>query len=387
MSRYFSYLNSARQILSEYHGEEPFSSFLKKYFRQHPRFGSKDRRQVSQLCYGFFRLGKAWPGMPVEERIIAGLLLSTKEPTEILNTVKPQWMPFVTATIEEKLSVIRPTDPAPEIFPWKHDLSEGIVYEKFNESFFTQPDLFLRLRPGRENKVTNKLDNAGIKYDSPIEGCLALPITTKIEDLIALNHDAVIQDLSSQQTGKLLESIKDEIHDVWDCCAASGGKSIMAIDVLGKINLTVSDIRESILHNLRKRFREAGIRNYRQFVADLSQSRPDELTQTFDLVIADVPCTGSGTWGRTPEQLYYFQIEEVKRYAALQRKIVENAWHALKPGAYLLYITCSVFRKENEENIEYFCKNFPAELMRLEVLKGYERKADTLFAALLKKTS
>ena len=58
---------------------------------------------------------------------------------------------------------------------------------------------------------------------------------------------------------------------------------------------------------------------------------------------------------------------------------------ALKPGGHLLYITCSVFKKENEENVSFIKENFHFDLIKMEVLKGYDKKADTLFAALLKK--
>jgi len=59
MSRYFSYLNSTKGILSAYNGEEPFASFIKKYFAVHKKFGSRDRKQISHLCYCYFRLGNA----------------------------------------------------------------------------------------------------------------------------------------------------------------------------------------------------------------------------------------------------------------------------------------------------------------------------------------
>ena len=71
MSRYHSYINSAKQILELYKGDEPFASFLKKYFGANKKFGSKDRKQVSHLCYCFFRLGKTAMALQIEERPIA----------------------------------------------------------------------------------------------------------------------------------------------------------------------------------------------------------------------------------------------------------------------------------------------------------------------------
>lgn len=310
--------------------------------------GSTDRKQISQLCYSYFRLGKALPELPVEER-----LLAASAPD--LNTH--------------------------DIFPWQDELSEGIDYDQFSQSFLVQPDLFIRVRPGHEESVKAKLTNAGIKYESLTSSCIALPNSSKIENVIQLNKEAVIQDYNSQQIAGLLP----ELHQpaVWDCCAASGGKSLLVYDTIPNIHLTVSDIRENILMNLRKRFKEAGITNYKNFIADLTANTSKIQHLAFNLIVADVPCTGSGTWGRTPEQLFYFQKNKIDEYAVKQKKIVSSVIPTLQPGGYLLYITCSVFKKENEETVEYMQREHHLTLVQKKLLTGYDKKADTLFAALL----
>ena len=154
------------------------------------------------------------------------------------------------------------------------------------------------------------------------------------------------------------------------------------MDTLGNVELTVSDIRESILSNLKKRFSEAGITNYKSFVANL-QSKFTSPKSKFDLVIADVPCTGSGTWSRTPEQLYYFSTDRIGEYVTKQDKITSAVIPYIKPRGYLLYITCSVFRQENEDRVNDLVSRFPLNLIEMQLIKGYDKKADTLFSALL----
>jgi len=161
----------------------------------------------------------------------------------------------------------------------------------------------------------------------------------------------------------------------------------MAYDMDHGIELTVSDIRSSVLSNLKERFVKAGIKNYEPFVTDLTQPNLKLRSKNFELIICDAPCTGSGTWGRTPEQLYFFDEKKIKQYALLQKKIVSNIIPSLKIEGYLLYITCSVFKKENEEVAEFIKSNSGLELMKMELLRGYEQKADTMFAALFKKGS
>jgi 16S rRNA (cytosine967-C5)-methyltransferase len=389
MSRYYSHINSAKTILTAYSGTEPFASHLKKQFAANKKFGSKDRKQITQLCYCYFRLGNSLPDISVEEKLLAGLFLCSRSSNELLLHLKPEWNDVIEMNIEKKLALLNNVVDASSVFPFTNELSDGIDVDEFAFSHLQQPDLFLRIRPGRKDTVLHQLKAADVSFELLGDDTIALPNATKIEDLIMLNKDAAVQDYSSQRVGELLQNLTLQTSNlklsVWDCCAASGGKSIMAKDIVGDIDLTVSDVRESILVNLKKRFQEAGIKNYSSKVIDLAHSLFTIQHSPFDLIIADVPCSGSGTWGRTPEQLSFFQSSSIETYSALQKKIVSNTITQLKPNGYFLYITCSVLKKENEVNVEWMQEELKLQLVKQEVIKGYRYKADTMFAALLAK--
>jgi 16S rRNA (cytosine967-C5)-methyltransferase len=388
VSRFHSYINSARQIVEAYKGEEPFSSFLKKYYSANKKFGSKDRKQIAHLCYCYFRLGKVTI-TGIEERLLTALFICSSEPNEMLAALKPEWNEKVHLQVKEKISLLSISFSIQDIFPWSNQLSSGVTIEKFNQSFLSQPSLFIRIRPGYEVKVKEQLNADGIAFEEQSPNCLSFTNTTKLDDVLHLNRQAVIQDYSSQRVGALLQLIpipSSQPLVIWDCCAASGGKSIMAKDILGNVELTVSDIRESIINNLQKRFQEAGINKYKSFVADLTTGKHNMGANKPDLIIADVPCSGSGTWSRTPEQLYYFEPEKIETYSQLQKKIVTAAIPELKPGGYFLYITCSVFKNENEEVVNYIKEKFSLQEIKTVIIEGYGKKADTMFASLLKKT-
>ncbi|MGK2864194.1 MAG: Fmu (Sun) domain-containing protein [Chitinophagaceae bacterium] len=384
-------MNTATEIISSYKGDTVFALFIKKKFSGNKKYGSKDRKFISHLCYCFFRLGKAASTLPVDEAILAGLFLCSDESNEILKALRPGWNERMGKSPEEKFLLLNSEEPASglsieDVFPWKDDLNEGIEYKNFCKSFFIQPDLFLRLRPGKEKIVKQKLQKAGTEFTIIKDDCLALSNSSGIDKIIVLNKEAVVQDYNSQRVGEFLLPLRQEqTVKVWDCCAASGGKSIMAKDILGHIDLTVSDLRESILINLKKRFKEAGITNYKSFVADLSRPLAHNSQSSFDLIICDAPCTGSGTWSRTPEQLYFFDRGQLDRYVSLQKQIAFNTIPYLQPGGYFLYITCSVFKKENEEVVEYINNNSSLNFIRMELIKGYDKKADTMFAALFQR--
>lgn len=388
MSRYFSYLNTAVSLIRNYKGQEPLANHLKKFFSENKKIGSTDRKQISHLCYSYFRLGKALPGAAIEERIVAGLFMCSVEPNELLHHLRPEWNEKATADLTEKINILTSPLFFQDLFPFTQFLSEGIDTAAFAQSFLQQPNLFLRVRPGYLETVNKKLVAAGLAFMQ--EGnCIILPNNSKVEHVVAMNKEVVIQDYNSQQVGQFLSVIRQFIPNtklrVWDCCAASGGKSILAVDILGDIALAVSDIRDSILFNLKKRLAEAGIKNYHSFTADLSVKNNTLPGSTYDVIIADVPCSGSGTWSRTPEQLYFFDTEKIFYYSRLQKEIIVNIVDKLKPGGFLLYITCSVFKNENEEMTDYIQQQFKFQLIQQEVMIGYDKKADTMFAALFKK--
>ena len=234
--------------------------------------------------------------------------------------------------------------------------------------------------------MLSKLGKEQISFERVSDSCISLPNGTRLDDVIQLNKVAVVQDYNSQKVGELLEKgLYKENSKVWDCCAGSGGKSIMAFDLNPKIKLSVSDIRVSILANLKKRFNDAGISGYKEFVVDLSVPNAVQGDGSYDLVMADVPCTGSGTWGRTPEQLYYFEKNKISDYVSLQRKIVTNVVSKIKENGFLLYSTCSAFREENEDNLQFFKEHLGLEVEESSLLKGYDKNADTMFVALLRK--
>ena len=384
MSRFYSHLNTAKSVIKEYKGEMPLSAFLKTFFSNEKKYGSRDRKAIASLCYSYFRTGCAMQDLSIEEKILTGLFLSTYNGHELLQNEKPEWNHNIHKPIAEKLSLA--SFDVGQIFPFTQELSEGIEAKGFNTSFLIQPDVFIRVRPGKLELIKKKLAQAQINFEEVIESCLAVENGTKLESILDINKEAVIQDFNSQRVGELLP-INDlpKSPKVWDCCAASGGKSIMTHDLVSTMQLTVSDVRQSIIQNLHYRFNDAGIKGYNYFVADLTNPKslqPSLKDSLFDLVICDAPCSGSGTWSRTPEQLVFFQRKEITRFSNLQKSIAANAIPYLKKGGFFLYITCSVFEKENEEVVEFIQRQAGLTLIRTDLLAGYDRKADSMFAGL-----
>ncbi len=384
------YVRSAEQICSLYDGSLPLAAFLKQYFAQHKKFGSRDRKRISHLCYCYYRIGRAVTDLAFEERIRIALFLCQHTPAEWQELFEEEWIGQWHSSLEDRVHFVLQKFPAfsvTGIFAWQHRLNTD-TYDAvaFSLSHLVQPDLFLRLRPGNAEVVKQKLTAAHLFFENINEQCIALPNGTKVDDVLNIDREVVVQDHSSQRIAELLVAIDSkEYLQVWDCCAASGGKSILVQDIFSSVTLVVSDIRLSIIQNLRKRFDRAGIHTKHVFVADLSQPLSKNSVKDFDLVICDVPCTGSGTWGRTPEQLYFFSEEKIDVYAELQRKIVSHVLPHVKPGGYLLYSTCSVFSKENEDILTVLPAGI--EVVKMEWLKGYDRKADSMFAVLLRRTT
>lgn len=383
--RLYSHINSAEILISHYHGDLPFHHYLRAFFREHSKYGSRDRKQISKLCYAYFRTGAAWLDMPVKEKMLASYFLCHDEPDGMIELLKPGWKDYLHLGIPEKLELLRNSGfmLSPEdIFPLYENLSQHLDDARgFVFSHLVQPRLFLRIRPGRQEQVENILTASGIPHNI-FDHTVELANATDISNVLAVDKDVVVQDLSSQRTGSYIRGVLDLIKGkpkVWDCCAASGGKSVLAYDIRKDIELSVSDLRPSIIQNLKQRFEKAGIKGYNSFVIDLATAPAEPAS--YDLVIADVPCSGSGTWGRTPEELCHFSSDRLSHYRNLQEKIMKNICKAIKPGGHLLYFTCSVYAEENEGMASFITANTDLVLKNMEIKSGWESGADSMFMA------
>ena len=378
-------LKTFQRILDEYPAETPLSKFLPGFYRQNKQMGSTDRRIAGRLMYNYFRLGRAIPDAPADERLFVAEFLCNTQLNSFLQHFKPDWAACIGFSIDEKIGIIKTVFPdfkLDDVFPWPDRLSPGINKDAFLKSFFVQPDLFIRVNRGFEQNVRVGLAAAGVVYKDEGNNCLSLPNGTKLETLLPSQHWFEVQDYSSQQTAQFFKPNKWE--GWWDACAASGGKSLLLHDLEPTVKLVVSDIRESILSNLDERFQQAGITKYQKKLLDLTQNNDLLLHDyTFDGIILDAPCSGSGTWGRTPEMISQFETHSIEFFQRLQQSIIRNVVKYLKPGKPLIYITCSAFKAENEDAVNFMVKELGLKVEQQVTLKGYGHKADTMFAARL----
>ena len=97
-----------------------------------------------------------------------------------------------------------------------------------------------------------------------------------------------------------------------------------------------------------------------------------------DLVVADLPCSGLGVIGRKPDIKLRMTRESMEALAQLQRRILSVVWQYVKPGGTLVYSTCTINRKENEENAAWFAENFPFEPVNIEGRLGEGIREETM---------
>ncbi|MBC8051810.1 MAG: RsmB/NOP family class I SAM-dependent RNA methyltransferase [Sphingobacteriaceae bacterium] len=384
-NRFDQQLKTFLRILDSYKEDKPLAKFLPDFFRRNKQMGSTDRRVASGLLYNYFRLGLACSNLPIEERLFLAEFLTSTTSNALLRYFKPELDDKIELTLREKIAYLESSNTGftlTDVFPFHSHLSKEVEKEAFLLSYFIQPDLFIRLYPGKTAWVSSKLEDAGVAYQEEAERSLRLPNGTKLDQIFPDNKYFEIQDLSSQEAG---EYCKPQKYDYWwDCCAASGGKSINLFHHQPDIKLLVSDIRESVLENLDERFNNAGLKKYQKKLLDLTKDpQPFIHSYEFDGILYDAPCTGSGTWGRSPEMISQFQEYRIKAFQNLQQSIARNIVKYLKPGKPLIYITCSVFKEENEEMVEFFFKELGLKLETQKLLKGYGRKSDTMFVARL----
>jgi 16S rRNA (cytosine967-C5)-methyltransferase len=118
-NRFHRYLQYASAILLKYKGGEPFHLYLKKYFSANKKHGSKDRKQITSLCYHYFRLGFGVKNeMSIEEKLFLATFLLENKSSAILNSLKPEWNEKIYLNISSKLEMVKEVFGIDKIFPF-----------------------------------------------------------------------------------------------------------------------------------------------------------------------------------------------------------------------------------------------------------------------------
>lgn len=169
-----------------------------------------------------------------------------------------------------------------------------------------------------------------------------------------------IQDEASQLVAPFVDIHSNRLR-ILDACAGAGGKSLHFAALLGgKGEIVATDIDPYKLDEMKKRVKRSTAQNIRIIYPD---EQPKHLGKdkehTFDIVLLDVPCTGTGTLRRNPSIKWHLTEQMHEELIEKQRMIIAENLRFVKPGGTLLYSTCSLLRTEGEEQVAWMLRTYP----------------------------
>ena len=200
-------------------------------------------------------------------------------------------------------------------------------------------------------------DGAESELHPWLPGCLLLSRTGDLERLKAFqNGSFYIQDAAARLAVTAAEIAPGS--RVLDCCAAPGGKSFAAaLDMKNQGEVISCDIHPHKIKLIEAGRNRLGLSIITPLLQSAAELR-DEWVDGFDTVITDVPCSGLGIIRKKPD-IRYKDPEPLKGLPKVQRAILNNCSQYVRPGGVLLYATCTLLRRENEEVVESFLKSHP----------------------------
>ena len=192
-----------------------------------------------------------------------------------------------------------------------------------------------------------------------MEDCLVLSATGNLEKLPSfLEGLFYVQDPASRLSVRCARLPKEGGIRLLDCCSAPGGKSFAAaIAMGGRGQIRSCDIHPHKIALIENGARRLGLTNIRAGVQDASVFNP-EWEDAFDVVLADVPCSGLGIIRKKPD-IRYRNLKETEALPALQGAILSNQAGYVKKGGVLMYSTCTILKRENEQVVEAFLEAHP----------------------------
>ncbi|MCC8198940.1 MAG: RsmB/NOP family class I SAM-dependent RNA methyltransferase [Tannerellaceae bacterium] len=241
----------------------------------------------------------------------------------------------------------------------------GTDYPAFEAALQETPPVSIRMNP--------------VKYDKSPEG---LPVTWSehgyyLSQRPTFTFDPLfhagayyVQEASSMFLQEAIRTVVKDPVRCLDLCAAPGGKSTHLLSALPERSLLVSnEVIRNRCHILAETLTKWG--NPYTIVSQNDPAAFSSLTHFFDVIVADVPCSGEGMFRKDPASREEWSLPHVDMCAARQRRIIYDIWDALAPGGFLIYSTCTYNTEENEENIHQFIQELGAEPVLIPVLPAW----------------
>lgn len=364
----------------------PVADALKDWGHAHRFAGSGDRAAIGNIVYDALRM-----------KLSHAYLMDDDSATSLaLGVMLRQWRLTAEALVREldgdKFAPEIPTErlkafgtrrlkDAPlhvqgDIPAWVQPSFE----ENFSEDWLEEakaltgrPTLDLRantLKASRE-KVLKALEDSGAVPTTIARNGIRIPagegparLPNVTAELSFQNGWFEVQDEGSQIVADLV--FAQEGEQVLDFCAGGGGKTLaMSATMNNKGQVHAYDADRKRLAPIIERLKRAGTRNV-QVHEDFSSLAP--LAGRFDRVLVDAPCTGTGTWRRRPDTKWRLTDKNLEERLAQQEEALASAADFVRPGGYLLYVTCSVLPEENENQVYGFCEDNPS----FEILSAAE---------------
>lgn len=242
----------------------------------------------------------------------------------------------------------------------------GAEYEQLEQALLSDAPVSIRVNPAKG------LSGEGLAAVPWSEAGFYLPSRLSFTfDPLFHAGCYYVQEASSMFLEQVVRSCVPDPVICLDLCAAPGGKSTLLHSTLPEGSLVVSnEVIRSRSVVLAENIQKWGYPN--NLVTNNDPSEIGKLTHLFDVIVADVPCSGEGMFRKDTDSMGEWSVANVELCAARQRRILQDVWDALKPGGLLIYSTCTYNTEEDEENIHYIIEELGATPVEVPVAEAWK---------------